>query len=42
MIRVAVDTLSQIPSSGPVTMTTIVTGAMREEELLGYQDVEKG
>ncbi len=42
VIRVAADTVSQIPSSGPVTMTTVVTGAMREEELLGYQDSKKG
>ncbi len=42
VIQVAADTLSQIPTSGPVSVTTLVTEAMREEQLLGYQDKEKG
>ena len=42
VIQVAADTLSQVPTSGPVSVTTLVTGAMREEQLLGYQDKKKG
>ena len=45
-IQTAVETLRQIPSPsssklGHITCTTIAVGAMREEQLLGFQ-TEKG
>lgn len=44
VIKVTADTLSHIPSlikSGPVSCTTLTVEAMKEDQLLGFQDEEK-